>query len=61
MAGDAMPTVFAEVSSVGYPASTEKTQPWKQWVELVDEKTEQAFVVEIPKQCEWGSNGLGGY
>ena len=61
MLGDTMPTVFAGVSNVGYPLSTKKAQPWKQWVKLVDEKSPQALVVAIPKQCEYGSNGLGGY
>ena len=56
-----MQTAFGGVSNVGYPPSTEKSQPWKKWVKLVDENSAQPLVVAIPKQCEYGSNGLGGY
>lgn len=48
-------------NATGYPArSTEKAQPWKNWMTFEDPKSEKPLVVAVPTKCDYGSSNLGG-
>lgn len=59
---EAVKAVTLAVNTGCYPTPTEKAQPWKEWMKLVEPTAEgDEMVVSIQHCPDIVSNNLGGY